>query len=68
MFKINFDSDVFWNESKNGIGVVIQNQAGLVIASLSQQLLCAYQALEIEVLAAARALEFGLEIGVAMLF
>ena len=49
--------------NKFGIGVVVCNSHGLVIASLAQQLPQAYKAIEIESLVATRALELGLEIG-----
>ena len=49
--------------NKFGIGVVVCNSHGLVIASLAQQLPQAYKAIEIESLATTRALELGLEIG-----
>ena len=44
---------------------MIRNNLGLVIASLVQQLPQAYQAVEVEAMAACRAMEFGREIGVA---
>ena len=44
--------------------MVILNNQGLFIAFLSQQLQQAFHAVEIEALAAARALEFASEIGV----
>ena len=48
------------------MGVVIRdnNNNGLVITSLIQQLLLAYQAVDIEALAAIRALEFALEVSI----
>lgn len=45
------------------IDVIIRNNQGSVIASLSQQLSQAYRAEEIKTLAATRALELGLELG-----
>ena len=44
--------------------MVIRNNQGLVMASLSQQLHQAYRAEKIEALAGARALQFALEVGV----
>ena len=64
LFKINFDGAVFTKERKSGIGVVIHDHQGQVIASLSQQISQAYLPLKVEVLAAARALEFGWEVGI----
>ncbi|KAK9991451.1 hypothetical protein SO802_026436 [Lithocarpus litseifolius] len=65
MFKINFDGAVSKNENKSSIGVVIRDHQGLVIASLAQQLPYVFQPLEIEAIVAARALEFGVETGIA---
>ena len=62
-FKINFDGAIFRNENRCGIGVVIRDHTGSVIASLVQNISLAYQPIEVEALAAARALEFGQEIG-----
>ena len=64
-FKINYDGAVFPDENRSGVGVMIRNNLGLVIASLVQQLPQAYQAVEVEAMAACRAMEFGREIGVA---
>lgn len=61
MFKINFDGAVFKNDNKSGIGVVIRDHQGLVIASLAQQLSHAFQPLKIEVLVAAQAITFDVE-------
>ena len=49
---------------RSSIGVIIRNNQGLVIASLTQKLPQAYQAIEIEPMAAIRALESGLEVGI----
>nr|POF08828.1 hypothetical protein CFP56_46591 [Quercus suber] len=59
-----YDEATFVKANKSGLGVVVRNNHGLVIASLAQQLPSTYQAVEIETLAATRALEFALEIGV----
>ena len=48
--------------NKSGIGVVVRNSNGLVIASLAQQVPQSYKVVDIEALAAAWALELGLEI------
>lgn len=56
LFKINFDGAIFSKANKFGIGVVIWNNQGLVLASLSLQLLQAYCPLEVEALAVAKAL------------
>ena len=63
-FKINFDRTIFRQENKSGIRVVIWDHSGAVIASLAQLSAPALQPIEIEAIAAARALEFGQEIGI----
>ena len=60
--KVNFDGATFANVNKSGIGVVVRNSNGLVIASLAQQVPQSYKVVDIEALAAAWALELGLEI------
>ena len=52
-FKINFDGAVFRQENKSGIGVVIQDNSGAVIASLAQLIEPAFQPIEIEAIATA---------------
>lgn len=65
MFKINFDGAVFKSENSSGAGVAIRDCRGRVIASLAQLLPQAYDAMGIETIAACRALEFGLEVGIS---
>ncbi|KAL0013751.1 hypothetical protein SO802_000820 [Lithocarpus litseifolius] len=63
LFKINFDGAVFPHVKKSGIGVVIRNHQGLVIASCSKlvnQELCSE---DIEAKAACWALSFALDVG-----
>ena len=64
LFKINFDGAVFQSENKTGIGVVVRNCLGLVLASCSQLLPQTNCAREIEALAAGKALSFAEDIGV----
>ena len=61
--KINFDDAVFTNDNYFGIGVVIRNGSGLVLASCTKKLNQAYSGEHIEALAAATALSFASEIG-----
>ena len=63
-FKINFDGVIFKQENKSGIGVVIRDHTGAIMASLTQTIAPALQSTEIEAIATARALEFGEEIGI----
>ncbi|XP_075665465.1 uncharacterized protein LOC142635144 [Castanea sativa] len=64
MAKINFDGAVFTGENKSGIGIVIRDRSGLVIASCSKKLQQAYSSAEVEALAAATALSFAADIGI----
>ena len=64
-YKINYDATTFAEDSKVGLGVVIQNSAGLVMALLTQQIPLPATVIEIEALAAQRAMELALEIGLA---
>ena len=61
--KINFDGVIFADRDCAGIGVVIRNDAGLIMASLTQQIPLPTTVIEVEALAARRALEFTLELG-----
>lgn len=62
--KINFDGAIFNYESKSGMGAVIRDESGLILASCSKKLNHAYSAIEIEALAAAMALSLAMEIGI----
>ena len=64
LMKINFDGVVFSSENVSGIGVVIRNNLGLVIASCSQRLPQDHSSNEVEALAATKALSFAAEIGI----
>ena len=63
-FKINFDRAIFRQENKSRIRVVIRDHLGVVIESLAQLTAPTLHPIEIEAIAAARALEFGQEIGI----
>ncbi|XP_030924605.1 uncharacterized protein LOC115951568 [Quercus lobata] len=63
-YKINYDGAVLDEENKAGVGVVIRDCNGEVIASLIQQLDQAFQLVKVEAIAACRAVEFGNELGV----
>ena len=62
-FKVNYDGATFAGTGKAGIGVVIRNSEGAVLASLSQQIHQPTTVAQVEALAARRAVEFALEIG-----
>lgn len=61
--KVNFDGATFAADNTVGLGVVIRNDAGLVMASLSQLIPMPSTVVEVEVLAARRALELAMECG-----
>ena len=61
--KINFDGAVFGASNMSGIGVVIRDSNGAVLASCSQKIPQAYKAEEIKVLVALKALSFAFELG-----
>ena len=63
LVKINFDGAIFGASNMSGIGVVIRDSNGDVLASCSQKIRQAYKAEEIEALAAFKALSFAFELG-----
>ena len=63
-FKINFDGAIFPVEKKSGIGVVIRDSRGLVIASCSKVVHQVLGASEVEAMAATWALSFAADVGV----
>ena len=63
-YKINFDGAIFRESKEGGIGVVVRDQQGLVIATLSQRVMTCPSAEMIEARAAKRAIQFALEIGI----
>ncbi|XP_065620311.1 uncharacterized protein LOC136063608 [Quercus suber] len=60
--KINFDGALFKDINKAGLGVVIRNDHGQVIASLSEQIQMPFSSDLVEALAAARAISFAYEL------
>jgi ribonuclease HI len=63
-FKVNFDGALFKDKNEGGIGVVIRDCSGLVIATLSQRVKTGASVDLIEALAAKRAITFAMEVGV----
>ena len=61
--KINFDGAMFDSSHSSGVGTVIRNHNGAVMASCAEILNQAYKAEEIEVLAALKALQFAFDLG-----
>ena len=63
MVKINFDGAIFSNRNIASLGIIICNDYGLVMATLSQQIPLPTSVEMVEVLAARRALLFARELG-----
>uniref|UniRef100_A0A2N9FT78 Uncharacterized protein n=1 Tax=Fagus sylvatica TaxID=28930 RepID=A0A2N9FT78_FAGSY len=63
-YKVNFDGAIFQEAKMGGIGVVVRDQAGMVIATLSQRVITSPSAELIEARAARRAIQFAMEIGI----
>jgi ribonuclease HI len=63
-FKVNFDGALFKDANEGGIGVVIRDCSGMVIATLSQRVRTGASVDLIEALAAKRAITFAMEVGV----
>ena len=56
MVKINCDGATFKDQKKSSVGVVIRDDNGMVLASMSKQLPQLYSTLEVEAMAASTAL------------
>ena len=63
MVKINCDGATFRDQKKSGVSVVIRDDNGMVLASMSKQLPQLYSALEVEAMAASTALSFASQLG-----
>ena len=64
MVKINFNGALFSKEKKFGIGMVVKDDNGSVLASYTKSLSQAYSAVEIESMTATMALSFAHYIGI----
>ena len=60
---MNYDGAIFAEQGRAGIGVVVRNSEGAVMASLSQQVPPPTTAAQVEAMAARKAIELALEIG-----
>ena len=67
-YKINFDGEILEQENRAGLGVVIRNHDGMVMASLSEIIPLPSIVIEVETLAAQRVVEFALELGFDNIF
>nr|XP_023890897.1 uncharacterized protein LOC112002963 [Quercus suber]POE62583.1 putative ribonuclease h protein [Quercus suber] len=63
MVKVNFDGAIFSTHSSAGLGLIIRDQAGLVLAALSQEIPLPTLVETVEVIAARMALLFARELG-----
>ena len=61
--KVNFDGAVFREDNSAGVGVVIQNEQGLLVAAMTDKVPLPYSVSAVEVLAAIKALRFAGDIG-----
>ena len=61
--KVNFDGAMFKNEDRASIGMVVRDSQGMVMASLSENIPLPHSIVNLETLAACKALEFPLELG-----
>ena len=61
--KVNFDWATFTDIDKAGLGVIIRNDHGQAIASLSEQIRLPFSSDLVEALAAVRAISFAQELG-----
>ena len=63
MYKLNFDALVFKDISASGVGVIIRNERGQVMAALSLKGLTVTDSEEAKVLACRQAMEFAIDVG-----
>jgi ribonuclease HI len=62
-FKVNYDGATFRNSDEAGLGVVIQDNTGQALATLSQKIKYPFSIEATEALAARRAVQFAIELG-----
>lgn len=58
LFQINFNGAVFNDLGTAGVGAVVQDSQGMVLASMSEQIPLPQSVVEVEVIAAAKAVNF----------
>ena len=64
VYKINFDGAIFESTARAGLGVVVRDEEGMVIAALSQNIKLPSSVDLVEALAARRAILFAQEISI----
>ena len=62
-YKVNYNRAIFEQQGKAGLGVVIRNSNGEVVASMSQLVQLPTTVSQVEAMSARKATEFALEIG-----
>ena len=62
-YKVNFDGALFIAENSVGLGMVIHNEEGQVMVSLSQKTTLPFTTIEVKAMAAWRVLKLALETG-----
>jgi len=62
LFQINFNGAVFNDLGTAGVGAVVQDSQGMVLASMSEQIPLPHSVVEVEVIAAAKAVNFAQEL------
>ena len=67
-YKINFNGAMFKEEDRAGIGVIVRDSQGLVLASMSQVIPLPLTVVELKTLAAAKALEFASDLNLGKVF
>lgn len=63
LYKLNFDGALFESEKCAGLGVILRNHEGQVMVSLTERTMLPFTAIEVEAMAARRALSLALETG-----
>ena len=66
LYKTNYDEAVFSESGKAGIGVVVRDAKGMVIAALAEKITYSGSVLMLEALAARRAAKFIMELGISV--
>ncbi|KAK9984219.1 hypothetical protein SO802_033744 [Lithocarpus litseifolius] len=65
LYKLNFDAAVFTDITASGVGVIIRNEKGQVMAALSSKGPAVTDCKEAEVLAYRQAMEFAIDAGIS---
>lgn len=62
---MNFDGSVFREENYAGVGTIIQDDSGQVVASMAEKFSLPYSIAAVEVIAAKKAFRFALDLGLS---